>query len=86
MKELLSSSHTYSKKTLETVQNQLAKYNPNNNKNVLAPNLFEPYEKEIIDSLNGKLFEKFVESEKYTRFCQWKNFELNIQVIKCMPF
>ena len=80
MKELLSSSHTYSKKTLESVQIHLAKYNPNNNKNTLASNLFEPYEKEITDSLNGRLFEKFVDSEKYTRFCQWKNFELNIQL------
>ena len=80
MKELLSSSHTYSKKTLESVQNHLSKYNPNNNKNSLPSNLFEPYKKEISDSLSGRLFEKFAESEKYTRFCQWKNFELNIQV------
>jgi beta-adrenergic-receptor kinase len=80
MKELLSSSHTYSKKTLESVQTHLAKYNPNNNKNSLPSNLFEPYKKEIIDSLSGNLFEKFAESEKYTRFCQWKNFELNLQL------
>ena len=80
MKELLSSSHTYSKKTLESVQNHLSKYNPNNNKNSLPSNLFEPYKKEISDSLSGRLFEKYAESEKYTRFCQWKNFELNIQV------
>ncbi len=80
MKELLSSSHTYSKKTLEFVQTYLAKYNPNTNKHTLPIALFEPYETEIINTLNGRLFEKFVESEKYTRFCQWKNFELNIQL------
>lgn len=80
MKELLSSSHTYSKKTLEPVQTHLAKYNPNNNKNSLPTSLFQPYETEIMSTLNGRLFEKFIESEKYTRFCQWKNFELNIQL------
>ena len=80
MKELLSSSHTYSKKTLEPVQTHLAKCNPNNNKNSLPAVLFQPYETEIMNSLNGRLFEKFIESEKYTRFCQWKNFELNIQL------
>jgi beta-adrenergic-receptor kinase len=86
MKELLSSSHTYSKKTLESVQNHLSKYNPNNNKNSLPSNLFEPYKKEISDSLSGRLFEKYAESEKYTRFCQWKNFELNIQVNSAPKF
>lgn len=67
MKELLSSSHTYSKKTLEFVQNHLTKYNFSNNKNSLPTQLFEPYETEITNTLNGSLFEKFIESEKYTR-------------------
>ena len=71
---------TYSKKTLESVQTYLSKYNPNTNKNPLPTNLFEPYKKEITDSLSGRLFEKFAESEKFTRFCQWKNYELNIQL------
>ena len=81
MKELLSSSHTYSKKTLESVQNHLAKCSTAQvNKTPLPVNLFEPYKKEISDTLNGRLFQKFLESEKYTRFCQWKNYELNIQL------
>lgn len=80
MKELLSSSHLYSKKTLESVQNHLTKHNPNNSKSSLPANLFEPYKKEISDSLRGRIFDKFIESEKYTRFCQWKNLELNIQL------
>lgn len=49
-------------------------------KNALPSSLFEPYKKEICDFLRGRIFEKFIESEKYTRFCQWKNFELNIQL------
>lgn len=80
MKELLSSSHTYTKKSLESLQSHLAKYQPSGSASTLPASLFEPYEQEIINTLNGRLFEKFVESEKYTRFCQWKNYELNIQL------
>ncbi|UJR24837.1 hypothetical protein I4U23_006209 [Adineta vaga] len=80
MKELLSNSHTYSERAVESVKKYLSKYNPNNPKNSLPSNLFEPYKKEICDSLRGRIFERFMESEKYTRFCQWKNFELNIQL------
>ncbi len=81
MKELLSSSHTYTKKTLESVQTHLAKCSTAQaQKTSLPVNLFEPYKKEICDTLNGRLFQKFMESEKYTRFCQWKNYELNIQL------
>ncbi|KAL9833959.1 G protein-coupled receptor kinase 3-like [Geothlypis trichas] len=40
--------------------------------------LFQPYIEEICDSLRGKIFQKFMESDKFTRFCQWKNVELNI--------
>ncbi|CAF4457218.1 unnamed protein product, partial [Rotaria socialis] len=79
MKELLSNSHTYSERAIESVKKHLSKYNPNNPKNSLPSNLFEPYKKEICDLLRGRIFDKFIESEKYTRFCQWKNFELNIQ-------
>ncbi len=71
---------TYSERAVESVKKHLSKYSPNNSKNSLPSNLFEPYKKEISDSLRGRIFDKFIESEKYTRFCQWKNFELNIQV------
>ena len=43
-------------------------------------NLFEPYVEEIFSYLRGSIFQKFVESEKFTRFCQWKNLELNLQL------
>ena len=46
----------------------------------LPQNLFEPYLEEIFAYLRGGIFQKFVESDKFTRFCQWKNFELNIQL------
>uniref|UniRef100_A0A1B0DH80 G protein-coupled receptor kinase n=1 Tax=Phlebotomus papatasi TaxID=29031 RepID=A0A1B0DH80_PHLPP len=39
-----------------------------------------PYIEEIFHHLRGEPFVKFLESEKYTRFCQWKNLELNIQL------
>ncbi|XP_041451279.1 G protein-coupled receptor kinase 1 isoform X2 [Drosophila obscura] len=40
----------------------------------------QPYMEEIFTQLKGKPFKKFLESEKFTRFCQWKNLELNIQL------
>jgi beta-adrenergic-receptor kinase len=41
----------------------------------------QPYIDEIFTRLRSDIFRKFVESDKYTRFCQWKNLELNIQVL-----
>lgn len=49
-------------------------------KNEVPTNLFEPYIEEIFNHLRGEPFTKFLESTRYTRFCQWKNLELNIQV------
>uniref|UniRef100_A0A8C5IJU8 G protein-coupled receptor kinase n=1 Tax=Junco hyemalis TaxID=40217 RepID=A0A8C5IJU8_JUNHY len=73
MKELLSCSHPFSKQAVDHVQTHLAK------KQVPA-SLFQPYIEEICDSLRGKIFQKFMESDKFTRFCQWKNVELNIHL------
>uniref|UniRef100_A0A2C9JVH8 G protein-coupled receptor kinase n=1 Tax=Biomphalaria glabrata TaxID=6526 RepID=A0A2C9JVH8_BIOGL len=42
--------------------------------------VFQPYINEICNSLRGHIFDKFIESDKYTRFCQWKNLELNINL------
>ncbi len=73
MRELLSNSNLYSKSSAEQVQRVLAKGE--------APqNLFEPYVEEIFAYLRGEIFSKFVDSDKFTRFCQWKNLELNIQL------
>lgn len=77
MKELLSQSHTYTKEAVDSVKEALTLAQRNK---TLNPNIFEPYIEEICNSLKGHLFDKFLESEKYTRFCQWKNLELNIQL------
>ncbi|XP_047739909.1 G protein-coupled receptor kinase 1 [Hyalella azteca] len=63
----------YNKDSVEFVQQHLTK-------NEVPTDLFEPYIEEILMTLRGELFDRFVESEKYTRFCQWKNLELNIQL------
>lgn len=73
MKELLSHTHSYSKESVAHVQKYLTK-------NEVPTQLFEPYIEEIFTRLRGDIFRKFVESDKYTRFCQWKNLELNIQL------
>ncbi|XP_077016805.1 G protein-coupled receptor kinase 3 isoform X3 [Tamandua tetradactyla] len=73
MKELLSCSHPFSKQAVEHVQSHLAKKQ-------VPLTLFQPYIEEICESLRGNIFQKFMESEKFTRFCQWKNVELNIHL------
>ncbi|XP_035788713.1 G protein-coupled receptor kinase 1-like isoform X2 [Anopheles albimanus] len=73
MKEMLSHTHEYSKEAVAHVQKYLMK-------NEVPVNLFEPYIEEIFHHLRGEPFRKFLESDKYTRFCQWKNLELNIQL------
>ncbi|XP_044758169.1 G protein-coupled receptor kinase 1 isoform X1 [Coccinella septempunctata] len=73
MKELLARTHDYSTDCLQHVQRHLIK-------NDVPPTLFEPYIEEIYNYLRDEPFKQFLESDKYTRFCQWKNLELNIQL------
>ncbi|XP_075070546.1 G protein-coupled receptor kinase 3 isoform X2 [Mixophyes fleayi] len=73
MKELLSCSHPFSKQAVDHVQAHLVKKQ-------VPPALFQPYIEEICDSLRGNIFQKFIESDRFTRFCQWKNVELNIHL------
>ncbi|XP_045145598.1 beta-adrenergic receptor kinase 2 isoform X3 [Echinops telfairi] len=73
MKELLSCSHPFSKQAVEHVQGHLSQKQ-------VPPTLFQPYIEEICESLRGNIFQKFMESDKFTRFCQWKNVELNIHL------
>ena len=73
MKELLAHTHEYSAEAVSHVHKYLMK-------NEVPVNLFEPYIEEIFNHLRGEPFKKFLESEKYTRFCQWKNLELNMQL------
>uniref|UniRef100_A0A8C3FQ88 G protein-coupled receptor kinase n=1 Tax=Chrysemys picta bellii TaxID=8478 RepID=A0A8C3FQ88_CHRPI len=46
----------------------------------LTPMSPQPYIEEICQNLHGAIFQKFIESDKFTRFCQWKNVELNIHL------
>ncbi|XP_063972850.1 G protein-coupled receptor kinase 1 [Diachasmimorpha longicaudata] len=73
MKELLAHSHEYSRAAVAWVHKYLMK-------NEVPLHLFDPYIDEICTHLRGEPFRKFLESDKYTRFCQWKNLELNIQL------
>lgn len=73
MRELLSNSGLYSKESAEHVQQLLQK-------NEVPPNLFELYVEEIFSYLRGNIFKRFIDSDKFTRFCQWKNLELNINL------
>eukprot|EP00111_Clytia_hemisphaerica_P013800 TCONS_00040616-protein len=73
MKELLSCSHSFTLNAIEHVRKLLAV-------GEVPVALFEPYDKEIKDSLRGRIFSKFLKSEKYVRYLQWKNLELNIHL------
>uniref|UniRef100_A0A3P9PGK7 G protein-coupled receptor kinase n=1 Tax=Poecilia reticulata TaxID=8081 RepID=A0A3P9PGK7_POERE len=72
MKELLSCSHPFSKKAVEHVQSHLVK-------KIIPPTLFQvkhtPSTWEGIFTPNRKQI-----IDKFTRFCQWKNVELNIHL------
>ncbi|PFX32896.1 Beta-adrenergic receptor kinase 2 [Stylophora pistillata] len=73
MIELLACSHSFSKSALDQVQSSITKKE-------LPSTLFEPYMLEIRNSLRGSIFQKFLKSDRYVRFCQWKNVELNINL------
>uniref|UniRef100_A0AC34F000 G protein-coupled receptor kinase n=1 Tax=Panagrolaimus sp. ES5 TaxID=591445 RepID=A0AC34F000_9BILA len=73
MVEMLAHSHNYTKESLQHVQRNLMK-------NIVPPDLFQPYVMEICEQLKEEVFPKFLESEKFTRYCQWKNLELNMQL------
>ncbi|KXJ11686.1 beta-adrenergic receptor kinase 2 isoform X1 [Exaiptasia diaphana] len=73
MCELLSCSHSFSHSALKHVQEYITKKE-------LPSTLFEPYMLEIRDSLRGSIFQKFLKSDRWVRFCQWKNLELNINL------
>uniref|UniRef100_A0A7E4W002 G protein-coupled receptor kinase n=1 Tax=Panagrellus redivivus TaxID=6233 RepID=A0A7E4W002_PANRE len=73
MVEMLAHSHNYTKESLQHVQRNLMK-------NIVPPDLFQPYVMEICEQLKEDVFPKFLESDKFTRYCQWKNLELNMQL------
>lgn len=73
MVELLAHSHNYSKGSLQHIQRNLIR-------NQVPPNLFQTYVSELCEQLKEDVFPRFIESEKFTRFCQWKNLELNMNL------
>jgi beta-adrenergic-receptor kinase len=73
MKELLSCSHSFSIEATCHVRELLLKQE-------VPAGLFEPYDTEIRQSLKGRIFDKFIKSEKYVRYLQWKNLELNLHL------
>uniref|UniRef100_A0A8C9W447 G protein-coupled receptor kinase n=1 Tax=Scleropages formosus TaxID=113540 RepID=A0A8C9W447_SCLFO len=71
MKELLSCSHPFSKTAVEHVQTHLAKKQ-------VPPSLFQVFA--TCNDVSWKFFFFLFLSDKFTRFCQWKNVELNIHL------
>ena len=92
MRELLSNSGLYSKASAEHVQKLLhnnagskpqkekEKQEQQEQQTDVPTNLFDPYVEEIFTYLRENSFQRFVDSDKFTRFCQWKNLELNMQL------
>uniref|UniRef100_A0A8K9XQU5 G protein-coupled receptor kinase n=1 Tax=Oncorhynchus mykiss TaxID=8022 RepID=A0A8K9XQU5_ONCMY len=78
MKELLSCSHAFSKKAVDHVQTHLAKKQ-------VPPSLFQSAAPLVLSFflslyLSSSFFFLSFISDKFTRFCQWKNVELNIHL------
>eukprot|EP00118_Oscarella_pearsei_P009919 m.58612 g.58612 ORF g.58612 m.58612 type:complete len:730 (+) comp34819_c0_seq19:76-2265(+) len=79
MSGLLVREHSYSKEALEAVQEGLQHLCDRDD---VDNSLFHLYKKEIEDMLYGghNLFEKFLTSRFYVRFCQWKNLEYSLHI------
>ncbi|KAA0197345.1 Beta-adrenergic receptor kinase [Fasciolopsis buskii] len=77
MRELLSHTHKFSKPTVDHAHELLTQAQKTKK---LPPDTFTPYIDEILQTLKGDVFENFLRSSKFTRFCQWKNLELNINL------
>ncbi|XP_060679002.1 beta-adrenergic receptor kinase 1-like, partial [Hemiscyllium ocellatum] len=43
-------------------------------------NLFQPIVPEICQALSRQIFTRFLNSKQFTRFCQWRNLQLSVQV------
>nr|ACB05677.1 rhodopsin kinase [Euprymna scolopes] len=75
MRELLAQCHDYTKTAVNNVQDALTKARKTKKLDVVV---FNKYKDELRKKLNKEVFSKFIESERYTRYLQWKNLELNI--------
>lgn len=77
MRELLGHTHCYSKKAISSVQRCLMR-------NEVPTDLFGPYIEEIIEQLKTQIFDYFIESEKYTRYCQCNLLSEFVTVLKIL--
>ncbi|PAA92981.1 hypothetical protein BOX15_Mlig017670g1 [Macrostomum lignano] len=77
MQELLAQSHRFSTAAVAFVQERLT---ASQRSGSLPQDTFSMYAKEICEILKREAFDLFVRSDKFTRFCQWKNLELNISL------
>nr|BAA75507.1 rhodopsin kinase [Enteroctopus dofleini] len=77
MRELLAQCHEYTKTAINNVQDALTKARKTKQ---LGNHVFNKYKDEIRKKLNKEEFNKFLESDRYSRYLQWKNLELNINL------
>lgn len=77
MRELLAQCHDYTKTAVNNVQDALTKARKTKKLDVVV---FNKYKDELRRKLNKEVFSKFIESDRYTRYLQWKNLELNINL------
>lgn len=77
MRELLAQCHDYTKTAVNNVQDALTKARKTKKLDVVV---FNKYKDELRRKLNKEVFGKFIESDRYTRYLQWKNLELNINL------
>ncbi|GAB1602107.1 beta-adrenergic receptor kinase 2-like [Argonauta hians] len=77
MRELLAQCHEYTKTAINNVQDALTKARKTKQ---LGNTIFNKYKDEIRKKLNKEEFNKFIESDRYARYLQWKNLELNINL------
>uniref|UniRef100_A0A1I8GCH6 G protein-coupled receptor kinase n=1 Tax=Macrostomum lignano TaxID=282301 RepID=A0A1I8GCH6_9PLAT len=77
MQELLAQSHRFSPAAINSVQENLTSAQRSGR---LPKDTFQVYSAEIRELLKREAFEPFVKSDKFTRFCQWKDLELNIHL------
>nr|AAF08967.2 rhodopsin kinase [Doryteuthis pealeii] len=77
MRELLAQCHDFTKTAVNNVQDALTKARKTKKLDVVV---FNKYKEELRRKLNKEVFSKFIESDRYTRYLQWKNLELNINL------
>ncbi|XP_048476775.1 beta-adrenergic receptor kinase 1 isoform X4 [Rhincodon typus] len=71
MPELLSFPEAFTQSIISEIQYCLHQHR-------YPQNLFQPLISEICQALSRQIFNRFLKSKYFTRFCQWKNVQLSI--------